>query len=309
MILQIDDLSYTYPASLTGKRSQGLRNVTLSIEKGECFAFLGHNGAGKTTTIKCILNLIHPTSGSVRINGIDSRSPESRRIIGYVPEQPYFYDNLSVEESVTMYGRLAGLTKTGITTAVDAALLKVRLADRRHQRLRTLSKGLTQRVALAQAIVASPELLILDEPFSGLDPIGRKEFREIFFDLNRSGVTLFMSSHVLSDVEQLCSRASILAHGELKGVFDLSTLPSLSSKSFELVVSAPREGIGSLSSLAIATREERSAYRLSFTEQHNAEQALRVALNSGYEVLSYQCSRGTLEDLFTSVVKAHEVNE
>ena len=224
--LEISDISYSYREDWTGKVIKALRPLTLSIAAGECFGFLGHNGAGKTTTIKCILSLIKPNSGSIRIFGLDSSLAKSRAILGYVPEQPYFYDHLTVEEILALYGRLSGLAGVTLFHRIQEVLNRLNIADRRSVRMRSLSKGLTQRVAIAQALLHEPRLLILDEPFSGLDPIGRKEVREVIVEEKDKGTTIFMSSHVLSDVELLCDRASVLAKGQLKGVFNLKDLGS-----------------------------------------------------------------------------------
>ncbi len=220
-VLEIKDLSYSYKSEWLGKPYNALKDINLDLHEGECFGFLGHNGAGKTTTIKCILSLTRIKSGSIKIFGKEHSLAASRENVGYLPEQPYFYDYLTVNETMELYATLAGVNNSDLKTAVREALDLVKISSRAKNRMRTLSKGLTQRVAMAQAIVAKPKLLILDEPFSGLDPIGRKEFRELISNLNRSGVAIFMSSHILSDVEDLCGRASIMASGELKGIYNL----------------------------------------------------------------------------------------
>lgn len=228
-ILEINNISYVYRGDWLINKIQALKNISLEVFGGEAFGFLGHNGAGKTTSIKCILNLIRPSSGEIKLFGENSRRTSCRQMIGYLPEQPYFYDHLSVEETLAFYAQLSGLGARNLSRSVTETLEKVGLTSRRKQAMRSLSKGLTQRVALAQAIVARPKLLILDEPFSGLDPVGRKQFRQILLELKAQGCTLFMSSHILSDVEQICDRASVLVQGELKGVVNVKDLAASST--------------------------------------------------------------------------------
>lgn len=223
-ILEIKNLSYVYRGDWLLSKVRALKDVSLDVLSGEAFGFLGQNGAGKTTAIKCILNLIRPSSGEIKIFGESSKNTAARRSIGYLPEQPYFYDHLSVEETVSFYARLSGVAPNDLAQAVAEVLDLVQIGSRRAHRMRSLSKGLTQRVALAQALVAKPNLLILDEPFSGLDPLGRRQFRELLLALKAQGCTLFMSSHILSDVEQICDRASVLVQGELKGVVSMKEL-------------------------------------------------------------------------------------
>lgn len=310
VILDISDLAYSYLSDFAVKRFDALKGISLQVGAGESFGFLGHNGAGKTTTIKCILSLIKPTRGTVSIFGKPSSNVEQRRLIGYLPEQPYFYDHLTVREILEMYGQLYGMSRAELPGAIDTVLGTVKLTAKVNTRMRSLSKGLMQRVALAQAIIADPKLLILDEPFSGLDPIGRREFRDIFAALKARGTTIFMCSHILSDVEFLCDRVSIMAHGELKGVFNLRELANHLPGSFEVVL---REGSNVESALiAQADSVERAAdarqgfIKLHFKERAAAQQALARALQAGASVDSYNFVQGSLEDLFVKLVKFEE---
>lgn len=219
--LEISGAAYAYREEWTGKSIRALEPLNLKIKVGECFGYLGHNGAGKTTTIKCILGLITPTHGVIKIFGENSKSPHSRSSIGYVPEHPYFYDHLTVEELLTFYGRLSGIGHS-LQERIDQGLSRLGLLERKRAKMRTLSKGLTQKVAIVQALLHDPKLIILDEPFSGLDPIGRREVRRVILEEKEKGKTIFMCSHVLSDVELLCDRASVLSKGRLKGIVELS---------------------------------------------------------------------------------------
>lgn len=298
--LEIENLCYRYRHDWTMAQKAMLHSISLQVRQGEAFGFLGHNGAGKTTTIKCVLNLITPTAGSVRIFGVPSSLPSSRERIGFLPEQPYFYDYLTVEEILFMYAKLAGIDRQHRDAKVAEALERVRMHTRRTNPMHTLSKGLTQRVGMAQAIIHNPELLILDEPFSGLDPIGRREFRELILDFKKNGTAIFMSSHVLNDVEHICDRASILADGKLKGIFDLKNLPS--SHEFELSCSGTKEAIAQIEKLAAETHLLGDLVRMRFTSEDSAEKALSEAIKLGAQVKSFESISGSLEDLFVQIV-------
>ncbi len=219
--LEFDSVSHLYKDDWTRKTIEALKPLSLKIEEGECFGFLGHNGAGKTTTIKCLLGLIATYSGSIKIFGKNAQHSVNRRGIGFVPEQPYFYDYLTVAELLRYYGKLSGINSTELSAATKEVLSRLMISDLESKKMRGLSKGLTQKVALAQALLHRPKLLILDEPFSGLDPVGRKVVRDVIAEEKARGTTIFMSTHILSDVELLCDRASILSKGQLKGVVKL----------------------------------------------------------------------------------------
>jgi ABC-2 type transport system ATP-binding protein len=192
-----------------------LTNLALSVERGEIYGFLGPNGAGKTTTLKILLGLMSATSGRAYVLGQPAGHVETRAKIGFLPESPYFYDYLTAEEFLGFYGRLAGLERSMIHRRVAELLELVGLADARTRQLRKFSKGMLQRVGLAQALIHDPELIILDEPMSGLDPIGRKQVRDLILGLRERGKTVFFSSHIISDVEVLCDRVGIVVKGKL----------------------------------------------------------------------------------------------
>ncbi|RMG43060.1 MAG: ABC transporter ATP-binding protein [Candidatus Dadabacteria bacterium] len=304
--IKIKDLHYKYKSDWLGKPFHALKGINLEVFEGESFGFLGHNGAGKTTTIKLLLGLTTITSGSIKIFGKDPKDPSARRSVGYLPEQPYFYDHLTVQEIMDMYATLAGIKKDFRQSAIKEALEMVKVSARAKSPMRSLSKGLTQRVAMAQAIVGSPKLLILDEPFSGLDPIGRREFADLMVELKKRGTTIFMSSHILSDVEFLCDRASIMAYGELKGVYQLRDIPQMSSGSYELII---REFDGDLRDIKSKAAEcviQEKLIRLTFTDRKTAEQVLTEALAMGIAIESFRFQQGTLEDLFVELVKFEE---
>lgn len=215
--VRVDGLTKDF---LTGfwrpRPKRALDGVSFDVPPGEVFGLLGPNGAGKTTTLKLLMDLLRPTAGRAELFGRNARDPESRRQVGFVPEQPYFYDHLSADELLHYFAGLSGLTGAARAAKAAAALDRtgISAADRRRP-LRQFSKGMMQRVGLAQAIVHDPALIVLDEPMSGLDPIGRRDVREMILALRDEGRTILFSSHILSDAEQLCSRVGILAKGRL----------------------------------------------------------------------------------------------
>jgi ABC-2 type transport system ATP-binding protein len=209
---------------------RALDELSLSVPQGEVFGLLGPNGAGKTTTLKLLMDLLRPTSGRAELFGKHVRDPESRRRVGFAPEQPYFYDHLSASELVQYFAGLSGLKGADRITKANAALDRTGInGDERRKPLRQFSKGMMQRVGLAQAIVHEPDLIVLDEPMSGLDPIGRRDVREMILALRDEGRTILFSSHILSDAEQLCSRVGIMARGRLAKIGPLAELTAKAS--------------------------------------------------------------------------------
>lgn len=305
--LRISKLNYTYKSNWLGKGFSALKDISLNVPQGQSFGFLGHNGAGKTTTIKCILDLIKPTSGTIDIFGVSSKNGTSRNNVGYLPEQPYFYDYLTVEEIMRLYATLSGIPTSQIEKSICFSLEKVKLLTRRKAKMRSLSKGLTQRVAMAQAIVGNPQLLILDEPFSGLDPIGRKEFKDLLFDLKEQGVTIFMSSHILDDVEFLCDRALIMSHGEIKKIFDLSDLKHSDQSTYEIIIEDEIEARNLCDRFeALEVFEERVGLRIVSDSEDTAREILKEASNRDLCIISFNSRGKRLEDLFVQLVQYDE---
>ena len=302
--LELNNLHYGYKGNWSWKRTPVLFDINLKIEAGEFFGFLGHSGSGKTTSIKCILSLLKPTKGDVKIFGKDSSESNARASIGYLPEQPYFYDHLSVKETVSMFASLSGISSSDLDSAVDRAISKLGMSSRSKDPLKSLSKGLTQKVAMAQAIVAKPKLLILDEPFSGLDPIGRKLISDLLFELKEQGITIFMSSHILSDVEAVCDRVSIMKKGHLQGVFDINNIPeNLSAGKYELVIKDIAKDLPELTQGSLSNSLKGNFLHIQYAERQQAEQSLKEALDQGLTVEKFSFSRPSLEDLFIELVK------
>src|SRR6202789_767506 len=217
--IEILGLEKTYLVGFWAKRpKRALHPLHLNVEEGEIFGFLGPNGAGKTTTLKLLMGLVFPTAGSAKILGRDWTDPEVKAQIGFLPEQPYFYDHLTAHELLNYYGQLSGVPAKDRKRRIDEVLARVGLTDVKGVQLRKFSKGMLQRAGIAQAILHDPPVVILDEPMSGLDPVGRREGRDIILDLKKQGRTIFFSTHILSDAEMLCDRVAVLAGGKLQGV-------------------------------------------------------------------------------------------
>src|SRR5690242_20466399 len=215
--IETSNLQKTYSIGFWRKKPRvALRPLSLQVHEGEIFGYLGPNGAGKTTTLKLLMGLVFPSAGSARILGMDVSDPRVKAQIGFLPEQPYFYDYLTARELLDYYGQLSGMPANGLGAKIDAMLARVGLPDAAHTQLRKFSKGMLQRVGIAQAILHEPKVVFLDEPMSGLDPMGRREVRDLIEQLKKEGKTVFFSTHILSDAEALCDRVAILNHGDRK---------------------------------------------------------------------------------------------
>lgn len=212
-LIEFSQVSKTFKKTLS--RHKALDNLNLSVEAGEVFGFLGPNGAGKSTSIKILMNFIRPSGGQVFLKGQPVNKPEVRRLIGYLPENPCFYDYLTAAELLKFIGVTAGMEKAAIDESTDELLSALKLSHVKKQPIRTFSKGMTQRIGLAMAMLHDPEIYILDEPMSGLDPLGRRLVADLIQDLKRAGKTIFFSSHILGDIERLCDRIGILHQGRL----------------------------------------------------------------------------------------------
>lgn len=223
-MIKFDGVSKDFKEGIGVKKVRALEELTLDIHEGEVFGFLGPNGAGKSTAIKTLVNLIWPDTGSVTIMGMDVRNKDVRAHIGYLPENPYFYDYLTAEELLWFGGKTSGLASRDIKEKTDRLLTKVSLQGARGRQLKTYSKGMVQRAGVALALIHDPRLVIFDEPMSGLDPIGRKMVGDIILDLKREGKTVFFSSHILTDIERFCDRIGIIVSGKLRLVEQMSTL-------------------------------------------------------------------------------------
>ncbi len=234
--IEILGLTKTYQVGFWRKRPKcALKPLNLHVEEGEIFGFLGPNGAGKTTTLKLLMGLVYPSAGSARILGSEINDPRMKAQIGFLPEQPYFYDYLTAAELLEYYAQLSGVVAKDRKRQVNEVLARVGLPDVSGMQLRKFSKGMLQRVGIAQAILHNPRLLFFDEPMSGLDPIGRREVRDLMEELKHAGKTVFFSTHILSDAEALCDRVAIIHQGELRGVGAVADLTSSVEGKVEVV--------------------------------------------------------------------------
>jgi ABC-2 type transport system ATP-binding protein len=223
-MIKISGVSKIFRGDIAAKRVRALEDLDLDVQKGEVFGFLGPNGAGKSTTMKILMNLVFPDKGSAFIMGKDVRDRETRRHVGYLPENPYFYDYLTADELLWFGGRASGMTSPAIKKRTEELLIKVDLTGSRKRPLRTFSKGMVQRAGLALALIHDPDVAIFDEPMSGLDPIGRKMVSDLITELKAQGKTVFFSSHILTDIERFCDKVGIIIKGRLRLVDKLGDL-------------------------------------------------------------------------------------
>ena len=295
-VLEVSHLARSYRTNLSWRKYWILRDLTFSVEHGEIFGFIGPNGAGKTTTIKLIMDLVRPDSGDIRIFGERHRNVTVKKRIGFLPENPYFYDYLTAEEFLDFYARLFGFPRAIRRSRIDTLLERVGLANRRDRQLRKFSKGMLQRLGLAQALINEPELVILDEPMSGLDPVGRREVRDIILSLKAAGKTVFFSTHILSDTELICDRVGILNKGELRAVGRVSDLLGARVTHWEVAFSglAP-DSLPGLS--RVVSREGREVLGVCQDEEE-MHVLVRAILERGGSLQSVVPQRERLEDIF-----------
>ncbi len=286
------------------RTATAVEDLSLSLRPNEIVGLLGPNGAGKTTTLKMVTGLIFPTSGDVRLFGLPVSRAEARRRMGFLPENPYFYDYLTAEEFLHMACGLADLPLSGRAGRVDRMLRKLGIHHARKLAMRKFSKGMLQRAGLAAALIHDPDLVVLDEPLSGLDPIGRRDFREIILELKRNGKTVLFSSHILPDVEDLCDRVAIIVKGRLREEGHLDSLLERGTRATDVEIRATA-GAPSPETLLpadakIECNSTLSGFRLSVPPSVDLQSILRRLLEAGHSVLSVRPHRVSLEDLFVT---------
>lgn len=308
-VIETRQLNKIYEGALRGQDVHALRDLTLSIQPGEIFGYLGPNGSGKTTTIKMLLGLIFPTSGEIEIMGSrDISSAKVKRNIGYLPEGAYYPDFLRGEEILWYYGQLYGLGGADLRQRIDAVLDTVGMTHARKRLLRGYSKGMRQRIGLAQALISDPQILILDEPTTGLDPIARKEIRDILANLRDQGKTLLISSHELLEVELISDRVGILFEGVLQTLGTISDLLTEREVTIE-VGGATEAAIAHLSGKGIAVEDQiGDRLKLRVEEGLSTYEALDICRAAGLAVVSIAPRRETLEELFVRIIGAAEAN-
>ncbi|MCA9601653.1 MAG: ABC transporter ATP-binding protein [Polyangiales bacterium] len=298
-VVEVRDLHKTFRIGFFRKRIDAVRGIDFEVKHGEIFGLLGPNGAGKTTTIKMLLRLIFPTSGSVRIFGRSNADRESMRRIGYMPENPYVYQYLKPLEFLDLCGRLVGMDAATRRKRSAELIERIGLGHAVDRPVGRFSKGMTQRIGLAQALLHDPEVLILDEPMSGLDPVGRKEIREILFEQRQRGKTLIFTSHILSDVETLCDRVTIISRGKVMAAGALSDLlrPEVRQVEFEFesVDDALRNAIRELGA---TIRDEKKSVHVVVEGDQAVPRVLELVQAGHAKLLAMTPKRETLEDLF-----------
>ncbi len=299
--IEIENLCKEYPHGFLHLRKKvSLEGLTMQVEDGEVFGFLGPNGAGKSTTIKLLMGIIFPTSGSARILGKPVGDVAMHRDIGYLPEQPYFYDYLTAAEILDYLARFHGYHTAERNERVQRMLKKVGLETAGKIQLRKFSKGMLQRVGLAQAILHDPKLVILDEPMSGLDPVGRREVRDIILELKNAGKTILFSTHILSDAEMLCDRVGVIAGGKLRGVGAPGAIVGVKATGMEIVFEVPASGTipEKIRSRAVKSG---GTYRVAVgeAELYGTLDELRASVA---KIISVTQIKPTLEDFFMDLV-------
>jgi ABC-2 type transport system ATP-binding protein len=300
--IEIENLTKDYPFGfLHLKRKTSLEGLSMSVEDGEVFGFLGPNGAGKTTTIKLLVGLIFPTAGTARILGKPISDISMHADIGYLPEQPYFYDYLTAAELLDYFARIHDLPAQARKARVDGMLKKVGLETARKIQLRKYSKGMLQRIGVAQAILHDPRVVILDEPMSGLDPVGRREVRDIILELKQAGKTVLFSTHILSDAEMLCDRVGVIVGGKLRGVGAPDEIVGMKAQAMEILFE--HAGAAGLQPLLSKATQTGSRYRMQLPEAE-LYATLQQLGSAGAKILSVTQVKSTLEEYFMHLVEA-----
>ncbi len=297
--IRVSDLKKTFRKPFSGKRVDAVQGVSFEVMKGEVFGFVGPNGAGKTTCIKMLTGLIFATGGSATVFGEAIPSPRAMARVGFLPENPYVYPYLTPREFVTLCGKLSGMSGRELDKRVTAVIERVGMSEAIDRPVRALSKGMGQRVGLAAALVHDPDLLILDEPMSGLDPVGRKDVRDIILDERARGKTVFFSTHILGDVETLCDRVCILRKGRVVVSGKLSELLKSEAARSEVAVTGVDAGVkGKLEAAGFLGKVMGDAYVVEVEGYEGVKRVMGVVHEAGAVVRSVNPKRETLEELF-----------
>ena len=301
-IVRVEGLVKEFRTGMGLRRKRALDGISFRVHEGEIFGFVGPNGAGKTTTLKVLMGLIHASAGRATVLGHDVGETEFRRHVGFLPENPYFYEFLTGREILRFYAKLSGVPRSRIDERTGTLLDWVGLSHAADARLRTYSKGMLQRVGIAQALVHDPSVVFLDEPMSGLDPIGRKEIRDLILRLHAEGKTVFMNTHILSDVELLCDRVAIIVKGAIRYEGRIEEFLGAGERETDVVLSRVSLALASLLEErfgALGGRGEHVEVRVS---EKDVRELLGLALSNGADVVSAVPHRASLESIFLSAV-------
>lgn len=304
-IIETVRLTKLYRTGFRMKRVQALVDLNLQVERGEIFGFLGPNGAGKTTTIKILIGLAKPSRGVAAVLGKPPWDNRVKKWIGFLPESPYFYEYLTAAEFLALTAQLSGVPRSELKTRVGEMLRMVRMEYAANIQMRGFSRGMLQRIGIAQALIHDPEVVILDEPMGGLDPIGRKEFRDIILGLRERGKTVFFSTHILADVEMICDRVGIIVKGRMVKVGRLSEILTAQVESIEVTVKGAtgkfRKALERVAERAIASGE---FLMLTVKDEAGVERIVAIAREAGARVTAIVPRTKTLEDFFMSQVRS-----
>ncbi len=297
IVVRADGLAKTFHLGLFRKRVEAVKQASFEVRRGEVFGYLGPNGSGKTTTLKMLMGLVFPSRGNAEVLGRPVPNRAAKRRLGYLPESPYFYDYLTPEEFLGLVGALCDVPRQERRKRADRLLSRVGLDHARGRPLRKFSKGMLQRVGIAQALMGDPELVVLDEPMTGLDPIGRKEIRDLMLELKREGRTVVYSTHILPDVEMTCDRVAMIFAGRIRSVGPLAELLTARLLSTEVCL---RDGVGGMPSLPerATMRRTPDGMLVDLPAGADVDAFLRAALAGGGSVISVTQRRESLEDLF-----------
>lgn len=308
VVLKTEGLTKEYRTGFWRTRVRVLHDLNLEVHQGEIFGYLGPNGAGKTTTLKLLMGLIYPTAGRASILGQDVQDVAVKAQVGFLPENPYFYDYLTGREFLHFYGQLFGLPYRDRRQRIDELLHAVGLSKAAELQLRKYSKGMLQRIGLAQALINDPQVIVLDEPTSGLDPVGRKEVRDLILDLKGRGKTVFFSTHIVPDAEMICDRVGIIVAGRLTRVGTLEELLGSEVERIEITASGFDEAVDSQIDQWSVRPPARHGDKVLFAvnTEKEASQAMEFLLGRGAAVHAVHPKRRTLEDLFLREVTGRE---
>ena len=301
-LLRVTGLKKSFRAGFWLKKVDAIVDVGFSVNKGEIFGIVGPNGAGKTTTIKILAGLIKPDGGTITVEGADGFGSAFKSKLGYLPENPYFYEHLKVGELLAFYGQLHGIDRQTLNKRVPQLIERVGLTHATDRRLSKFSKGMRQRAGLAQALINDPEVVILDEPQTGLDPFGRKDVRDIIFDLKEKGKTVIFSSHILPDVEAVCDRVVIFHKGRTIESGTLLELTGAGNKGFEIIA----HGVTKTPSLAQIKSEQGGNVILQVETEAGLQEVLRELLSNGATVSSVTSKAQDLEDVLVRDMRKSE---
>lgn len=300
--VEIESLCKTYVKGVRRQKVEAVRDLNLTVEEGEIFGFVGPNGAGKSTTIKILGHLIRPTSGRVSVMGKDVSSPEARRQVGYLPENPSYYDYLTGEELLAFNGTIHGMSADEIRRRSEELLRAVELEASARRPIRTYSKGMVQRLGIAASLIHDPRVLIWDEPMSGLDPIGRKQTADLMLEMRRQGKTIFFSTHILADVEHVCDRVGMIVRGELAYVGSLEEILSSAIEYYRVVYRSADASLPVFST-RFQPAPEGDRFHLEVAPRE-FQQTIQSLAKSGAEIVSIEPRRLRLEEIFAKLTNS-----